>query len=230
MRHVRRGIGRLAPALAASASLLLALVSAPHSASAQTVGPQATSKSVAELVSWVKSNPAQGSYGSQGAGGRGHFVAVIFATTAKLELRHVIYRGSGPVMNDLVAGQLPMAVLPLGDVTELHKSGKLRAVATAGPSRSSFLPDVPTFEEAGFDMIGQGWYGLYAPAKTPPAVIARINKAVVEALQTKELKERVATMGLEPIPTSPAGLAALEKADRERWGPVVKASGFKPAQ
>ena len=197
---------------------------------ALAVGPQNSAQSVTALVSWAKANPSQGSYGSPGAGGLGHFVAVMFATTAKLELRHVTYRGSGPVLNDLVAGQLPMAVLPLGDVTELHKSGKIRAVATAGPSRSSFLLDVPTFKEAGFDMIGQGWYGLYAPARTPTATIARINKAVVDALQTKELKERVAAMSLEPIPTSPSGLASLERADRERWGPVVKASGFKPAQ
>ncbi len=197
---------------------------------ALAVGPQNSSKSVAELVGWAKANPSQGSYGSPGAGGLGHFVAVMFATASKLELRHVTYRGSGPVLNDLVAGQLPMAVLPLGDVTELHKAGKIRALATAGPKRSSFLADVPTFKEAGFDMIGQGWYGLYAPARTPTAMIARINKAVVDGLQTKELRARVAALSLEPIPTSPAGLAALENADRERWGPVVKASGFKPAQ
>jgi tripartite-type tricarboxylate transporter receptor subunit TctC len=196
---------------------------------ALVVGPQATSKTAAELVTWVKSNPTQASYGSPGAGGLGHFVAVMFATTAKLDLRHVTYRGSGPVVNDLLGGQLPMAVLPLGDVTALHQAGKVRAMATAGPKRSSFLPEVPTLKEAGFDMIGQGWYGLYAPARTPSAVIDRINKAVVDALQTKDIKSRVAALSLEPIPTSPSGLAALGKADRERWGPVVKASGFKPA-
>lgn len=197
---------------------------------ALTVGPQMTAKSVTELVSWVKANPEQGSYGSPGAGGLGHFVAVLFATTSKLGLRHVTYRGSGAVVNDLVAGQLPMAVLPLGDVTELHKAGRLRALASAGPMRSSFLPDVPSFKESGSDMVGQGWYGLYAPAKTPAELVARINKAVVEAFAVKEVKDRVAALSLEPIPSTPSGLAALQKADFGRWGPVVKASGFKSEQ
>ena len=154
----------------------------------------------------------------------------MFATAAKLELRHATYRGSGAVLTDLVAGQLPMAVLPLGDVTEQHKANKLRALASAGPSRSSFLPDVPTFKELGFDFEGQGWYGLYAPAKTAPEVVARLNKAVVDGLAKPDVRERIAKLSLEAIPSSPAGLAARQKADLERWGPVVKASGFKPEQ
>ena len=197
---------------------------------ALTVGPENPARTVADLVAWLKANPAQGSYGSPGAGGLGHFGAVMFATATKLELRHVTYRGSGAVATDLVAGQLPMAVLPLGDVSELHKSGKLRALASAGPNRSSFLPDVPTFKEAGIDVIGQGWYGLYAPAKTPTEIIARLGKAVVDGIAKPEVKERIAKLSLEPIPSSPDGLAALQKADVERWGPVVKASGFKPEQ
>ena len=197
---------------------------------ALAVGPGNPARNVADLVEWLKANPAQGSYGSPGAGGLGHFGAVMFATATKLELRHVTYRGSGAVATDLVAGQLPMAVLPLGDLTELHKTGKLRALASAGPARSSFLPDVPTFKEAGIDVIGQGWYGLYAPAKTPAEIIARLGKAVVDGLAKPEVKERIAKLSLEPIPSGPVGLVALQKADVERWGPVVKASGFKPEQ
>ena len=197
---------------------------------ALAVGPGNSARTVADLVTWLKANPAQGSYGSPGAGGLGHFVAVMFAAATKLELRHVTYRGSGAVATDLVAGQLPMAVLPLGDLTELHKTGKLRALASAGPARSSFLPDVPTFKEAGIDVIGQGWYGLYAPAKTPAEIIARLGKAVVAGLAKPEVRERIAKLSLEPIPSGPEGLVALQKADVERWGPVVKASGFKPEQ
>ena len=197
---------------------------------ALAVGPQMSSKTktVAELVAFVRSNPAQASYGSPGAGGLGHFGAVMFATSAKLDLRHVTYRGAGAVLTDLIAGQLPMAVLPLGDLTEQHKADKLRALASAGPSRSSFLPDVPTFKELGFNFEGQGWYGLYAPAKTPPDIISRLNKAVVEGLAKADVKERIAKLSLEAIPSTPAGLAARQKADLERWGPIVKASGFKP--
>ena len=197
---------------------------------ALAVGPNSTARSVSELVTWVKANPAQGSYGSPGAGGLGHFGAVMFATATQLELRHVTYRGSGAVVTDLVAGQLPMAVLPPGDLTELHKSGKVRALASAGPQRSTFLPDVPTFRQAGIDMVGQGWYGLYAPARTPQDIIARLNKAVVDSLARPDVRERIAKLSLEPIPSSPEGLAELQKADTARWGPVVKASGFKPEQ
>ena len=197
---------------------------------ALAVGPQMSAKTVAELVAFVKANPSQASYGSPGAGGLGHFGAVMFATSAKLELRHVTYRGSGAVLTDLSAGQLPMAVLPLGDLTEQHKAEKLRALASAGPNRSSFLPDVPTFKELGFNFEGQGWYGLYAPADTPPDIVARLNKAVVEGLAKPDVKERIARLSLEAIPSTPAGLAARQKADLERWGPIVKASGFKPEQ
>ncbi len=199
---------------------------------ALAVGPQLSgkTKTVAELVAFVKANPAQGNYGSPGAGGLGHFGAVMFATTARLELRHVTYRGSGAVLTDLIAGQLPMAVLPLGDLTEQHKAAKLRALASAGPVRSSFLPDVPTFKELGFNFEGQGWYGLYAPARTPPGLIARLNKAVLEGLAKPDVKARVTKLSLEAIPSTPAELAARQKADLERWGPVVKASGFKPEQ
>jgi tripartite-type tricarboxylate transporter receptor subunit TctC len=197
---------------------------------ALAVGPQIPARTVADLVSLVRANSAQASYGSPGAGGLGHFGAVMFATSAKLELRHVTYRGSGAVLTDLIAGQLPMAVLPLGDVTEQHKSNKLRALASAGPIRSSFLPDVPTFKELGFNFEGQGWYGLYAPAMTAPEVVRRFNKAVVDGLTKPGVKERMAKLSLEAIPSTAAGLAALQKADLERWGPVVKASGFKPEQ
>ncbi len=197
---------------------------------ALAVGPQIAARTVGDLVALVRANSAQASYGSPGAGGLGHFGAVMFATSAKLELRHVSYRGSGAVLTDLVAGQLPMAVLPLGDVTEQHKAGKLRALASAGPRRSSFLPDVPTFKELGFSFEGQGWYGLYAPAMTAPEVIVRLNKAVVDGLAKPDVKERIAKLSLEAIPSTPAGLAARQKADLERWGPVVKGSGFKPEQ
>lgn len=197
---------------------------------ALAVGPQVPARTVAELVTWVKADPTRASYGSPGAGGLGHFGAVMFAAATGLQLQHVTYRGSGAVVADLVAGQLPMAVLPLGDVTELHRAGKVRALASAGPGRSSFLPDVPTFREAAIDMVGQGWYGLYAPARTPAQLIARLNRAVVDGLAKAEVRERIVKLSLEVASSTPEGLAALQKADVERWGPVVKASGFKPQQ
>jgi tripartite-type tricarboxylate transporter receptor subunit TctC len=195
-----------------------------------SVSPQLSAKSLGDLTSWVKANPAKASYGSPGAGGLGHFVAVMYADSAKLEMRHVSYRGSAAVITDLVAGQIPFAALPMSDVVELHKAGKIRALATSGTQRSTVLPDVPTFREAGTDIVGQGWFALYAPAKTPSDLIGRLNKAVVEAMTNAEIKERLQKLSMEAKPSTPAELAAFQRNETLRWGPVVKASGFKPEQ
>jgi len=197
---------------------------------ALAVGPQMPAKTLAELVAWAKANPAQASYGSPGAGGLGHFFAVMFATSVGIEPRHVTYRGSAAAMNDLVAGQIPFAVVPLSDCAELHRSGRVRVLATSGALRSPLLSDVPTFLEAGVPVQGVGWYAVYAPAKTPAGLIDRLNKVINEALATPEFKERVLALGLVPKGSTPTELAAIQKADAERWAPAVKASGFTPQQ
>jgi len=197
---------------------------------ALAVGPQMPAKSLAELVAWAKANPAQASYGSPGAGGLGHFFAVMFATSAGIEPRHVSYRGSAAAMNDLVAGQIPFVVVPSSDCAELHRSGRVRVLATSGAQRSPLLPDVPTFQEAGVPVQGVGWYAVYTPAKTPAGLVDRLNKVINEALAAPDFKERVLGLGLVPKGSTPAELAAIQKADAERWAPAVKASGFTPQQ
>ena len=197
---------------------------------ALAVGPDMAARTISDLVTWIKANPAHASYGSPGAGGLGHFVAVMFATSAGLDARHVSYRGSGAVLNDLVGGQIPFSVLPLGDVTEQHSSGKIRALATAGPTRSPFLPSVPTFKESGIAIEGQGWYGLYAPARTPTATIERLYRVVAAALAAADVRDRLGKLSPEAKSSTPAALAALHKIESTRWGPVVRASGFKPEQ
>jgi len=197
---------------------------------ALTVGPQMPVKSLAEFVAWVKANPLQASYGSPGAGGLGHFFAVMFATSAGIEPRHVSYRGSAAAMNDLVAGQIPFVVAPLSDSTELHRSGRVRVLATSGSQRSPLLPEVPTFLEAGIPVQGLGWYAVYAPAKTPSSLVASLNKLINEALSAPEFKQRVLSLSLVPKGSTPSELAAIQKADAERWAHAVKASGFTPQQ
>jgi len=197
---------------------------------ALAVGPQMPVKSLAELVTWAKANPSQASYGSPGAGGLGHFFAVMFAASAGIEPRHVSYRGSAAAMNDLVAGQIPFVVVPLSDCAELHRAGRVRVLATSGAQRSPLLSDVPTFREGGVPVQGVGWYAVYAPAKTPASLIGRLNKVVNEALALPEFKERVLSLGLVPKGSTPSELAAIQQADAERWAPAVKASGFTPQQ
>jgi tripartite-type tricarboxylate transporter receptor subunit TctC len=187
-------------------------------------------KTIKELIAWAKANPSQANYGSPGAGGLGHFFAVMVAAGTGMDLKHVSYRGSGAVMTDLLGGQIPIAVVPLGDALELHRGGKARVIATSGTERSPLLPDVPTMKEAGINAEGQGWYAVYAPAKTPAETIKRLNKIIVDGLADAGTKAKVLGLNMVPRTSSPEDLAAFREADSARWAPAVKASGFKPQQ
>jgi tripartite-type tricarboxylate transporter receptor subunit TctC len=197
---------------------------------ALAVGPQVPAKTLKELVDWVKANPAQGSYGTPAAGTLPHFFAVSFARAANLDLRHVGYRGSAAAMTDLVAGQIPIVVTTTSDVLEQHKAGRIRVLATSDVERSPFLPDIPTFKERGYDILGTGWYAFFAPAGTPADVIERMNKGLVDAVRKQEVKDRLLAFGLVPTGTSADELGRIQKTDSEAWAPAVKASGFAPEQ
>jgi len=197
---------------------------------ALAVGPQVPAKTLKELVDWVKANPTQGSYGTPAAGTLPHFFAVSFARAAGLDLRHVGYRGSAAAMTDLVGGQIPIVVTTTSDVLEQHKGGRIRVLATSDAQRSPFLPDIPTFKEAGYAIQGTGWYGFFAPAGTPADIIERLNKGLVDAVRTQGVKDRLLAFGLVPTGTSAAELGRIQKADSELWEPAVKASGFAPDQ
>ncbi len=185
-------------------------------------------KTVQELVSWFKANPAQANFGSPAPGSLPHFFGVMIARGANLDLVHVPFSGGGPLMNAVVGNQVSAGIDALVDQIEMHRSGKTRLLATSGAARSPLLPDVPTFAEAGLRGIeGTSWFAMYAPAKTPDATVRQINAAVNRALATPELRERLGRLGLEAGGGSAADLAALMKRDTERWAPVVKASGFR---
>jgi tripartite-type tricarboxylate transporter receptor subunit TctC len=131
-------------------------------------------------------------------------------------------------MTALIGNQVSCAIDTLVDQIELHRTGKIRLIATSAAQRSPLLPDVPTFGEAGLKGVeGTAWFAVYAPAKTPEAVVKQINAAINKALASPELRERFAKLGLEPTGGSPADLAAAMKRDTERWAPIVKASGFR---
>ena len=197
---------------------------------ALAVGPQVPATSLKELVAWVKANPAQGNYGTPAAGTLPHFFAVSFAKAAGLDLRHVGYRGSAAALTDLMGGQISIVVTTTSDLLEQHKSGRIRVLATSDNARSPFLPDIPTFKEIGYDIVGTGWYAVYAPAKTPADVVDKLNKAIVAAVQSPPVKEKLLAFGLVPTGTSAAELGRIQKADSELWAPAVKASGYTPEQ
>jgi tripartite-type tricarboxylate transporter receptor subunit TctC len=194
------------------------------------VGSSVPAKSLKELIDWLKANPGRASYGSPAAGSLPHFFAVQLGQMTGLDLAHVAYKGSPPAITDLIAGHLPAYFGPAQELIEAHKAGRIRVLATSGTARSSVLSDVPTFREAGYDIHGEVWFGVYAPGKTPADVIARLNKAIVTALHSPEIRAKMPAMGLRPTATSGAELAKIQRQDFQRWGPVVKASGFKPSQ
>lgn len=193
---------------------------------ALAVNPQVPASSLKELVAWVKADPSRGSFGSPGAGTLPHFFGLLFARAAGVELRHVAYKGSAATLSDLAAGHVPMVITTVSDFVELHKAKRVRILATSGASRSPFVPEVPTFREAGFDIQGTSWFGAFAPARTPRETVDRYSKIMAAAVRVPAVRDRLTAYGLQPTGTSAAEFAAIQKADSERWAPAVKASGF----
>jgi tripartite-type tricarboxylate transporter receptor subunit TctC len=192
------------------------------------VGAQVPAASLKEYVALVRSDPKQGNYASAAAGSLPHFFGVMFGRAAGIELTHVPYKGTAPALNDLAGGQIAAFSGTEVDVAPLAKANRIRVLATSGAKRSAQSPDVPTFREQGYDIEGTAWYAMYAPAGTPKATIDRIASAVTEAVRSPEVRAKLEPMGLEPTGFGPAELARIHKADYDRWGPVIRASGFKP--
>ncbi len=185
-------------------------------------------KTVKELVAWAKANPNKANYGIPAAGSLPHFLGARFGQATGTDLRPVSYRGSAAALADVVAGHLPMIFTTVSDIVPMAKAGKIRVLATSGKQRSEYLPDVPTFTEAGYNLVASGWYGMLAPAKTPPEIIARYNSIVVDAIHSPEIKTKLNAFGLHPTGTTAAELGAIIKEDMAAWAPAVKASGFTP--
>jgi tripartite-type tricarboxylate transporter receptor subunit TctC len=185
-------------------------------------------RSLPDLVAWLKANPEQATFGSPGAGAAPHFLGVELGRVAKLDLRHVAYKGT-PVP-DLMTGRLPMHITTVADLIEHHKSGSIRILATASASRSRFLPDVPTLRESGLDLEAPNWFAMYAPAGTPATVAERLRAAILDALRNAEIRARIETLAYDVAGTTDEELARIQRADYEHWGPIIKASGFKADQ
>jgi len=130
----------------------------------------------------VKENPARGSYGTAGAGSLNHFLAVLFARAAALDLKHIAYRGTPAALAELIGGQIPAVFAPTNELVEMHRAGRIRILATSNNERSAFLAGVPTLREAGFNIGATGWHGMFAPANTPNDLVQRLNTLVVAAV------------------------------------------------
>ena len=187
-------------------------------------------RNVAEYVALVKKDPKMGDYASAAAGSLPHYFGVLFARSAGIDMTHIPYKGTGPALQALAGGEIKAAMFVLADALTLVRAGKARVLAVSGSSRSALTPDVPTFKELGYNIEGNGWYALFAPAKTPKEIIDRYAKAAIEVIRTSDMKQRLELMGLEPTGLGPEELGAILRADYDKWGPVIRASGFRPTQ
>ncbi len=194
------------------------------------VGGQSPVHSIKELIAWLKANPSQALYGSPGIGTGPHFAGLEFVRLSGLDLRHAPYKGTPAALPDVLAGRVPLYIAMTAELIGQHKSGAVRLLATADAARSPFLPDVPTLRESGIEIEVPGWFAFYAPAGTPEDIVAPLGKAIVAATTAPEMRTKIETMGYPPTGTTSDALRKIQRADFERWGPIVKASGFKVEQ
>ena len=185
-----------------------------------------------DLVAYARKNPGKLNYGSGGNGSAGHLAGEMFKTQAGLFMVHIPFAGGPPAQLALVSGQVDLNFDNLAAASANIRSGKLRALAVTTAQRSSAMPEVPTVAESGrefglaqFDI--HTWFGLFGPARLPPDVTARLNKAFVDALNSPEMKTRLATLMAEPQPTTPEAFAQFVRAERAKYEGVVKASGAR---
>ncbi|UUX97554.1 tripartite tricarboxylate transporter substrate-binding protein [Aquabacterium sp. J223] len=181
-------------------------------------------KTVPELMAWFKANPSRAAIGSPGAGSALHFIVIMLGRAAGVEVNHVAYRGSPPAIQDMMGGNLAALCTPLG---AFLNQPRLRLLASCGPTRSRFTPNVPTLAEQGYkDQVYEDGFAFFLPGRTPPEVVRRLNTALRETLSDPAMAEAMAGFGLEPAPTSPEQLAATLQSELQRWGPIVKSIGF----
>jgi tripartite-type tricarboxylate transporter receptor subunit TctC len=180
-------------------------------------------KDVKDLVAQLKAKPDKFAYASAGNGTAPHYAAELFKLSAGVEMLGVPYKGSAPAVSDTIGGQTQVMFPSLFTALPHVKSGKLKALALAGPKRSPLLPDVPTLKEAGVDGVDvQQWYGFFAPAKTPKAVIEKLNKALNQVLADKETIKRIEDHGADVESSTPEQLGALVKSELAKWKGVVQ--------
>ena len=186
-------------------------------------------KNVKELPEQMRKNQGKVSFGSSGTGSSDHLTFELFKQMTNTDGIHVPYKGGAAVVTDLLGGQVDASFQNLGTVATQIKAGKIRPLAVTAKSRHPQLPDVPTMAEAGFpELIVTSWQAAAAPAKTPPAVVAKLNDAAVKALRSPEIRERLMGIGFDVVATSPEEFGKFMQAEIDRWTKVVQCGGIKP--
>lgn len=196
---------------------------------AVAVNPSLPVHSLADLVALAKSKPGKLNYGSSGLGGSPQLATELFKSMAGIDMTHVAYKGLQPALVDLMGGQIDVVFADIGLVLPFQKSGKLRVLAVTGTARASSMPDVPTIAEQGFPGYqANTWYGLFAPGKTPAAVVGRLNREANAALSDDNVRQHLAAQGLDPAGDTPEQFGRFMRAESAKWGGIIKKADIHP--
>jgi tripartite-type tricarboxylate transporter receptor subunit TctC len=191
--------------------------------------PAVPVRSVADVIAMAKAQPGKLSYASAGPGTSNHLAGELLAGRAGIQLLHVPYKGSAPALTDVVGGQVPLMFDLITTTLPMLQSGKVKALAVTSRTRSALLPDVPTVAEAGVpDYEVSAWFGVFAPAGTPPAAVTRLNAELTSIVQSPEMQKRLRDMGAEPETGTPESYARYVRDEAQKWSAVVRQAGLAP--
>lgn len=192
------------------------------------VGPNVPVENFKEFVAWAKTQANGVNYASAGVGSPHHLASELLRERTGIKMTHVAYRGAAPAMQDLLGGTVPFMLVDTASGNQFVQAGKVKAIGVASAQRIASLPDVPTLGEQGLTGYeAYAWQGLSVPAGTPPETIAKLNKALVEALNSTSVKARFMALGVEGMPGTPEQMRSYVKSERERWGKLIRDNGIK---
>jgi tripartite-type tricarboxylate transporter receptor subunit TctC len=195
---------------------------------ALAVSPTLPVRELPHLLAWMRANPQQANVGVPATGSLPHFFGLMVGEKARVQTQVIGYRGSAPLLNDLIGGQVPIAVDTEDVVIPQHNAGKLRILALSGEKRSPFAPNIPTFKEAGLDLAATGWNTFFAPATMPKDKIERLAATIRDVMQDPDTQRKFKDSGMTPVVSSQAQTVAMLKAYKTQWAPVVQKSGYQP--
>jgi tripartite-type tricarboxylate transporter receptor subunit TctC len=188
-------------------------------------------KNVAELVSYARANPGKVTFGSAGNGSSNHLSGEVLKVITKAPMEHVPYKGSGPAMTDLIAGNITCMFDVLITSVPQMRAGRVRALAVTSARRSPYVPEVPTMDESGIKGYAQAgsdlWFGIVGPAGMPKAIVQKLNEKLIEALRAPDMRERIRLQSFDLWTSTPEEFSRVLREDREKWGQIVSAAGAK---
>lgn len=195
---------------------------------AVSVGAAVPVREFSHLMAWLRANPGKANFGVPATGSLPHFFALIVGQKANVDAQVVGYRGSAPLLNDLIGGQVAVAFDTFDTVLPQHEAGKIRILAVSSDKRSPHAPSIPTFKEAGLDLVATGWNAFFAPASMPKAKVEHLAKAIREVMQDPDTARKFTDLKMTPVVSTQAQTEAMLKDFRAQWAPVVQKSGYQP--